>query len=97
MRWAVSQHPGGAPDSEQYPIQCAPDCPVGLPDSLRREAHNRRSQVVASNCTVCMDSLGNSRIQRSTARDPNCRPTWQAPDNEQCKSGVHWIVLCARR
>jgi hypothetical protein len=67
------------------------DCPVGHPDSLRREAHDGRSRSVAP------DYLGNGRIQRSTATDPNGRLTWQAPNNEQCMSGAHRIVQCVRR
>jgi hypothetical protein len=75
MKWEVSQRPGGASDS--------------LGNSLRRDAHNRRSRVVAPDC------LGNDRIQRSTAIDPNGRLTWKAPDNEQCISGAHRTVRCA--
>jgi hypothetical protein len=69
MKWTVSQRPVGAPDSEQYPVQCAPDYSVGHPDSLCREAHNGRSRAIAP------DSLGNGRIQQSTATDPNGRLT----------------------
>jgi hypothetical protein len=29
MKWAVSQHPGGTSDSEQYHVRCAPNCSVG--------------------------------------------------------------------
>jgi hypothetical protein len=67
MKWTVSQRSGGAPDSEQYLVRCAPDC------------------------------LGNGRIQQSTTTDPNGRLTWQASDSEQCMSGAHRTVRCARR
>jgi hypothetical protein len=53
------------------PVRCAPDCSVGHLDSLRREAHNGCSGAVAS------DSVGNGRIQRSIATDPNSRLMWQ--------------------
>jgi hypothetical protein len=42
----------------------------GTPGSLRREAHNGHSQAVAPDC------LGNGRIQRSIAIDPNGRLMW---------------------
>jgi hypothetical protein len=35
------------------PVPCASDCPVGQPDSLRREATDRRSRAVAPDCPVC--------------------------------------------
>jgi hypothetical protein len=76
MKWAVSQRPGGAPDSEQYPIWCASDCPVGHPDSLHRGAR-RQARAVAPNCSVCTGQSGNGRIQWSTAADSNGRLTWQ--------------------
>jgi hypothetical protein len=50
----------------------------GTPGSLRREAHNGRSRIVAPDRQVCNESLGNGRIQRSTASDPNDRLMWQA-------------------
>jgi hypothetical protein len=65
---------------------------VGHPDSLRREAHNGRSQAVAPN------NLGNSRIQRSTATNPQrSGDVARAPDSEQCMSIVHRTIRCARR
>jgi hypothetical protein len=57
------------------PVRCAPDCPVGHPDTLCREAHD---------VWCALDSLGDGRIQWSTAMDPNGRLTWQALDTEQC-------------
>jgi hypothetical protein len=72
MKWVVYQRLGGAAYSEQYPVRCASGCPVGHPNSLRREAHNGRSRAVAP------DSLGNSQIQRST--DLNDRLTWQGTE-----------------
>jgi hypothetical protein len=69
MKREVSQYTSGAPDSEK-PIQCAPGYLVGHPDILHRESHNERSRAVAP------DSLGNGRIQQSTAIDPNGRLTW---------------------
>jgi hypothetical protein len=56
MKRAVNQRTGGASDIEQYSVRHAPDCPVGHPDSLRREAHDGCSRAVAPDC------LGNGRI-----------------------------------
>jgi hypothetical protein len=39
-------------------VRCAPDCPMGHPDSLRREAHNGRSRAVALDCPVCTGQSG---------------------------------------
>jgi hypothetical protein len=36
----------------------------------------RRPRAVAPDCLCASDSLGNGRIQRSTATDPNGRLTW---------------------
>jgi hypothetical protein len=58
MKWVVNQCTGGAPDCEQEPVRCAPDCSVGHLDSLHREAHIGRSQVVASDCSVCIEQSG---------------------------------------
>jgi hypothetical protein len=46
----------------------------GTSGSLRREAHNGRSQAMAPDCPVCTGHSGNGRIQRSTdvARAPDC-------------------------
>ena len=68
-------------------------CPVctGLsdeaPDSLRREAAERRSLAVAPDCPVCQRADGNGRIQRSTATGANGRLTWRAPDIHCAVSG----------
>jgi hypothetical protein len=76
MKWAVSQHSGGTPDSEQYlsgvhrTIRC-------VADSLSREARSKGlSGAVAPNCPVCTGLSGNNRIQQSTATDLNGRLTW---------------------
>jgi hypothetical protein len=59
------------------------------PDSLRREATDRRSLAVAPDCPVCTGlsgvpwADGNGRIQRSTAIGANGRLTWRAPDTAQ--------------
>jgi hypothetical protein len=83
--------PGGALD---ICVRCAPDCPVctGLsgeaPDSLLREATDRRSLAVAPDCPVCQRADGNGRIQRSTATGANGRLTWRAPDIYYAVSGA---------
>jgi hypothetical protein len=80
------------------PVRCAPDCPVGQPDSLRRGSANRRPRAVAPDCPVVHRTVGtrlsgvhrtdgNGLIQRSTATDSNGRLTWHAPDTAQCLSG----------
>jgi hypothetical protein len=48
----------------------------GTPGSLRREAHNGRSWVVALDCPVCTRLFDNGRIQQSTVADLNGRLTW---------------------
>jgi hypothetical protein len=63
------------------------------PDSLRREATDRRSLAVAPDCPVCTGlsgvprADGNGRIQRSTATGTNGQLTWHAPDTAQLMSG----------
>ena len=49
------------------PVRCAPDCPVGQPDGLRREAAGRRSRAVAPDCPVCtgLSGVPTGRRQRS--------------------------------
>jgi hypothetical protein len=49
------------------PVRCAPDCPVGQPDGLRREATGRRSRAVAPDCPVCtgLSGVPTGRRQRS--------------------------------
>jgi hypothetical protein len=61
----VSQRTSDALDSKQSHVRCASDCPLGQPDSLRREAHNGRSWDVAPDYPVCTRQSGNGRIQRS--------------------------------
>jgi hypothetical protein len=56
------------------------------PDSLRREATDRRSLAIAPDCPVCTGlsgvprADGNGRIQRSTATGANGRLMLRAPD-----------------
>jgi hypothetical protein len=57
--------PGGAPDSEQYPVRCAPDCPMGHLDSLHRGTHRQ----APSGC-----STGRIVGQRSDPTINCCRP-----------------------
>jgi hypothetical protein len=79
------------------PVRCAPDCPVGQPDGLRREAAGRRSRAVAPDCPVCQRAEGNGRIQRSTATGANGRLTWaHRTSTVQCPV-VHRTVRCTRR
>jgi hypothetical protein len=79
-------------------VRCAPDYPVGQPDSLRREATDRRSRAVAPDCPMVHRTVitglsdvhrtdDNCQIQRSTATGANCRLTWCAPDTAQWLSG----------
>jgi hypothetical protein len=62
MKWAVSQHPGGARDSEQYPIRCAPDCLVctGLSGGTPGQSTQRGPQRALSSC-----STGPSGVHRT--------------------------------
>jgi hypothetical protein len=57
-------------------VWCAPDCPEGQPNSLRREAHNGRSRAMAPDCPLCTEQSSNGRIQWSTIADLNGRLTW---------------------
>jgi hypothetical protein len=71
-------------------------CPVctGLsgetPDSLRREATDRRSLAVAPDCPVCtgLSDVPTGRRQRSIATGANGRLTWRAPDIHCAVSGA---------
>jgi hypothetical protein len=63
MKWAVSQHSGGAPDSEQYMSDV-------------HWAVWAESSQLGTLEVVAPDCLGNGRIQRSTAKDLNGRLTW---------------------
>jgi hypothetical protein len=62
-----------------------PDCPVGHPNSLRREAQKRAFSGYSTG------QSGSGRIQRSTAVDLNDRLAWQGIEQ--------WTVLvwCVRR
>jgi hypothetical protein len=70
MKCAVSQRPGGAPDSEQYPVRCAPDCPVRHPDSLRKGA--RRQAPLG--CSTGLSGVHRTIGQRSNPTVDCCRP-----------------------
>jgi hypothetical protein len=37
------------------PVRCAPDCPVGQPDSLRIGAADRHPRAIAPDCPVCTE------------------------------------------
>jgi hypothetical protein len=39
-------------------VRCAPDCPVGHPDNLRREAQNGRSRAIAPDYPMCTGQSG---------------------------------------
>jgi hypothetical protein len=52
------QRNGGAPDSEQYPVWCAPECPVGHQTVCAEGPATRHPWVVAPNCSVCTGQSG---------------------------------------
>jgi hypothetical protein len=76
MKRAVSQHTGGAPDSEQQPVWCAPDCPVGHRAVCAEWPTDWRPRAATPDCPVCTGQFGNGRIQQSTVANPNGRLTW---------------------
>jgi hypothetical protein len=90
--------PGAAPDSEQYmsgvhrTVRCASDCPVrtGLSDGTTGQSAQRGRGQAPSGCSTGLSgvhrTIGNGRIQRSTATDANGWLTWRAPDTAQCLS-----------
>jgi hypothetical protein len=84
--------------TEQWtvPVRCAPDCLVGQPDSLRREATDRRSRAVALVCPVVHRTIrcAPDRRQRS---DPtvNCYRRQRSADvacTGHCTVVVRWCT-----
>jgi hypothetical protein len=51
------------------PVRCAPDCPVGQPDSLRRGAADRRPRAVAPDCQGVHRTDGNGRLLQTPTVD----------------------------
>jgi hypothetical protein len=58
MKWAVSQRPGGALDSEQYHVRCASDSPVGHQIVCADGPAARCPRAVALDCPVCIGLSG---------------------------------------
>jgi hypothetical protein len=78
-------------------VHCAPDCPVGQPDSLHRGAADRRPQAVAPDCPVCTGqsvTVGSNGLLLQT-------PTigWHGVHRtlHSAYPVVHRTVRCARR
>jgi hypothetical protein len=53
MKWAVSQRPGGATDSEQYHVRCAPECLVEQQTICAEGPTAGHPRAVAPDCLVC--------------------------------------------
>jgi hypothetical protein len=73
------------------PVRCAPDCPVGQPDSLCRGAADRRPRAVALDSRVMVGS--NGRLIHATTI------SWRGRHralHSACPV-VHRAVRCARR
>jgi hypothetical protein len=90
MKRAVSQRTCGAPDSEKL-VRCAPD-------RLRRGARNQ----ALSGCSTGLSGVHRT-VWVTVGSNVDCyKPQLSAdvarePDSEQCLSGVHQTVRCARR
>jgi hypothetical protein len=68
-------------------------CPVrtGLSGGTTEQSAQRGHRKAPSGCSTGLSgvhqTVGNSRIQRSTATSTNGRLTWRAPDSARCLSG----------
>jgi hypothetical protein len=79
------------------PVRCAPDCLVGQPDSLRREATDRCSRAVAPDCPVC---TGQTTTVGSNGRLLQASMVGWRGVHRTLHSGcpvVHRTVRCTRR
>jgi hypothetical protein len=74
--WAISQHFGGAPDSEQYLSGVHQTVRWDIEQSAQRGPQLGALKSWHRTVRCAPNILGNGQIQRSTAIDPNGRLTW---------------------
>jgi hypothetical protein len=82
----------------QAPSGCSTRLSSGTLDNLRRGALRQ----APSSCSTGLSGVHQTLWQRSDPTVDCCRPqrsvdVARTPDNEQCMSGVHQTVRCARR